>query len=75
MTAFNVITDAAGLVKTKAFVVLNKGYTGSPELTKELQNFVKSRIAPQKYPRMIEFVDGLPKTVTGKIQRYKLRDC
>jgi benzoate-CoA ligase family protein len=66
--------DAAGLVKTKAFVVLNEGYPGSVELVKELQDFVKSRIAPQKYPRMIEFVADLPKTVTGKIQRYKLRD-
>jgi acyl-coenzyme A synthetase/AMP-(fatty) acid ligase len=65
--------DKAGLVKTKAFVVLKEGRAGSPELVKELQDFVKARIAPHKYPRMVEFVTDLPKTVTGKIQRYKLR--
>ncbi|MBM2847852.1 MAG: benzoate-CoA ligase family protein [Anaerolineales bacterium] len=65
--------DEAGLVKTKAFVVLKEGRAGSPELVKELQDFVKARIAPHKYPRTIEFVADLPKTVTGKIQRYKLR--
>ena len=65
--------DEAGLVKTKAFVVLKEGRAGSPELVKELQDFVKARIAPHKYPRMVEFVTDLPKTVTGKIQRYKLR--
>jgi len=65
--------DEAGLVKTKAFVVLKEGRAGSPEFVKELQDFVKARIAPHKYPRMVEFVTDLPKTVTGKIQRYKLR--
>jgi benzoate-CoA ligase len=68
------VKNEAGLIKPKAFVVLQDGYKGSPELVKELQEFVKSRIAPQNYPRMIEFVDDLPKTVTGKIQRYKLRE-
>jgi acyl-coenzyme A synthetase/AMP-(fatty) acid ligase len=53
---------------------MNEGYPGSAELVKELQDFVKPRIAPQEYPRMIEFVADLPKTVTGKIQPYKLRD-
>jgi benzoate-CoA ligase family protein len=66
--------DEAGLVKTKAFVVLKRGQAGSPELVAELQGFVKSRIAPYKYPRGIVFVDDLPKTVTGKIQRFKLRE-
>jgi benzoate-CoA ligase family protein len=66
--------DEAGLVKTKAFVVLKEGYSGSPQLAQELQDFVKSRIAPYKYPRSIEFAGDLPKTVTGKIQRYKLRE-
>jgi len=61
-------------VKTKAFVVLKRGQAGSPELVAELQGFVKSRIAPYKYPRGIVFVDDLPKTVTGKIQRFKLRE-
>jgi benzoate-CoA ligase family protein len=65
--------DEAGLVKTKAFVILKDGRQGSPELARELQEFVKGRIAPYKYPRTIEFVADLPKTVTGKIQRYKLR--
>jgi benzoate-CoA ligase family protein len=66
--------DEAGLVKTKAFVVLKQGHDGTAQLNRELQDFVKSRIAPYKYPRTIEFVGDLPKTVTGKIQRYKLRE-
>ena len=65
--------DADGLVKTKAYVVLKAGYTPSEELAEELKQFVKGRIAKYKYPRWIEFVDELPKTATGKIQRYKLR--
>src|SRR3990172_10685481 len=65
--------DEAGLVKTKAFVVLKEGLQEPPKLVRELQEFVKGRIAPYKYPRTIEFVTDLPKTVTGKIQRYKLR--
>ena len=58
----------------KAFVVPREGVMGSAELIKELQNFVKSRIAPYKYPRAIEFTDSLPKTETGKIKRFKLRE-
>lgn len=58
----------------KAFVVLREGVTASPELVKELQDFVKGRIAPHKYPRRIDFIDELPKTQTGKIQRFKLRE-
>ncbi len=65
--------DEAGLMKTKAFIVLKEGLRGSPELVRELQEFVKGRIAPYKYPHTIEFMADLPKTVTGKIQRYKLR--
>lgn len=62
--------DAEGLTKTKAFVVLKDG----AELTaEELKAFVKERLAPYKYPRFIEFVTELPKTATGKIQRFKLR--
>ena len=64
-------TDTDGLVKTKAFVVLAEGGQASPE---ELQAFVKERLAPHKYPRFIEFVDELPKTATGKIQRFRLRE-
>lgn len=65
--------DETGLIKTKAFVVLKEGRVESPELVKELQEFVKNHIAPYKYPRTIVFIQDLPKTVTGKIQRYKLR--
>jgi benzoate-CoA ligase family protein len=65
--------DEHGLIKPKAFVTLQDGYKPSPELAKELQQFVKSRIAPYNYPRWVEFVDELPKTATGKIQRFKLR--
>jgi len=66
--------DDQGLVKPKAFVVLHEGVAGSEQLVSELQAFVKERLAPFKYPRWIEFVDELPKTATGKIQRFKLRD-
>ena len=62
--------DADGLTKPKAFVVLAPGKTAT---TAELQAFVKHALAPYKYPRWIEFVAELPKTATGKIQRYKLR--
>jgi benzoate-CoA ligase len=62
--------DADGLIKTKAFVVRKSG--ASVEET-ELKAFVKDRLAPYKYPRFIEFVAELPKTATGKIQRFKLR--
>ncbi len=65
--------DEANLQRTKAFVVLHQGYRGSAELAKELQEFVKSRIAPYKYPRLVDFVEELPKTATGKIQRFRLR--
>ncbi len=68
------VEDADGLTKPKAFVVLKPGHAGSEELALELQDFVKARIAPYKYPRWIEFIDELPKTATGKIQRFKLRD-
>ena len=64
-------TDAEGLVKSKAFVVLGQGQQTSAD---ELKDFVKERLAPYKYPRYIEFVDELPKTATGKIQRFRLRE-
>lgn len=57
----------------KATIVLAKGYTPSDELTKELQNHVKKVTAPYKYPRVIEYVDELPKTLGGKIKRAELR--
>jgi benzoate-CoA ligase family protein len=65
--------DEERLVKPQAFVVLKDGYTGSAALDAEIKGFVKDRIAPYKYPRWIEFVADLPKTATGKIQRFKLR--
>lgn len=58
----------------KAFIVLMDGYDGSADLTEELQNHVKATLAPYKYPREIEYVDELPRTETGKIQRIKLRE-
>lgn len=57
----------------KAFIVLREGQDAGAALTETLQNFVKSEIAPYKYPRAIEFVDALPKTATGKLQRFRLR--
>jgi 4-hydroxybenzoate-CoA ligase len=66
-------TDEEGLVKPYAYVVLKDGRQASPELAKELQEFVKKSAAPYKYPRWVEFVDTLPKTATGKIKRYQLR--
>ncbi len=57
----------------KATVVLQKGFAGTPELVKELQTFVKNSTAPYKYPRVIEFVDSLPKTISGKIKRDTIR--
>jgi len=66
--------DEHYLIKPKAFVVLRKGYKPSEELAKDIQAFVKKSIAPYKYPRWIEFIKKLPKTATGKIQRYKLRE-
>lgn len=65
--------DDEGLVKPRAFVVLKPGFTGNDALVAELKSFVKSKIAPYKYPRWIAFVESLPKTATGKIQRCKLR--
>ncbi|MFL5590536.1 MAG: benzoate-CoA ligase family protein, partial [Ktedonobacteraceae bacterium] len=65
--------DADELVKPKAYVVLKAGYTPSVVLSDELKAFVKERLAPYKYPRWIEFVPELPKTATGKIQRFLLR--
>ncbi len=57
----------------KAFIVLVKGHAASDELTKDIQNHVKTTTAPYKYPRIVEFVDELPKTISGKILRRELR--
>ena len=68
------VTDADGLIKTKAFVVLKPGEVGDDVLSAEIQAFVKARLAPHKYPRLIAFVQDLPKTATGKIRRHVLRE-
>jgi benzoate-CoA ligase family protein len=65
--------DSDDLIKPKAYVVLKDGIAGDDALIAELQTFVKDRLAPYKYPRWVEFVPELPKTATGKIQRFKLR--
>jgi benzoate-CoA ligase len=65
--------DQDRLVKPHAFVVLKEPASATPELADELKRFVKDKIAPYKYPRWIDFVTDLPKTATGKIQRFKLR--
>ena len=59
--------------KVKAFVVLANGHAAGAALAAELQTHVKATIAPYKYPREIEFVASLPKTATGKLQRFALR--
>jgi 2-aminobenzoate-CoA ligase len=58
----------------KAYVVLRQGFVAGEALTKTLQDFVKAEISPYKYPRAIAFVDALPKTQTGKLQRFALRE-
>ena len=65
------VPDVEGLTKTKAFVVLKSGATTTDT---ELKAFVKDHLAPYKYPRIIQFVEELPKTATGKIQRFRLRE-
>jgi benzoate-CoA ligase len=65
--------DAEKLVKPVAFVVLKSGRAPCEALAEELKQHVKSRLAPYKYPRWIEFIEELPKTGTGKVQRFKLR--
>jgi len=65
--------DADGLVKPKAYVVLKDPGQAGEGLAEELQAFVKDKIAAYKYPRWVEFLPELPKTATGKIQRFKLR--
>jgi benzoate-CoA ligase len=65
--------DENKLIKPKAFVVLKPGQSGGEALKQTLQQHVKDKLAPYKYPRWIEFMPELPKTATGKIQRFKLR--
>jgi benzoate-CoA ligase len=65
------VADGDGLTRTKAHVVRKPGASVNEA---ELQAFVKDRLAPYKYPRLIDFIDELPKTATGKIQRFRLRE-
>ncbi|KQU67761.1 MULTISPECIES: benzoate-CoA ligase family protein [unclassified Rhizobacter] len=67
------VTDATGLTKTRAYVVPNPGHDAGPALEAALKVFVKTRLAPHKTPRDIVFTTELPKTATGKIQRFRLR--
>ena len=73
-TAITAVPDEIRGQVVKATIVLAKGYTPSDELIKELQNHVKRTTAPYKYPRIIEFADELPKTISGKIRRVELRE-
>ena len=65
--------DQAGLIKPEAFITLKPGKNNEPGLDEAIKKYVRSHIAPYKYPRWINIVNDLPKTATGKIQRYKLR--
>ena len=67
------LPDSERGMVVKAFVVLQPGYSESPETVKALQDHVKATLAPFKYPRQIEFLKNLPRTDTGKLQRFKLR--
>jgi benzoate-CoA ligase family protein len=66
--------DQSELIKPKAYVVLNKGFVPSEALEKELIEYTTEKLAAYKRPRWVEFVEELPKTATGKIQRFRLRD-
>ena len=66
--------DSDGLVKPKAFIVLKDGYAADEALLETLKVHVKAQAGPWKYPRWIELRSDLPRTATGKIQRFKLRE-
>jgi acyl-coenzyme A synthetase/AMP-(fatty) acid ligase len=65
--------DGDGLIKPCAYVVCAEGTTAAAALADELKAFVKDSLAPYKYPRWVEFIPELPRTSTGKIQRFRLR--
>jgi benzoate-CoA ligase len=67
--------DSNDLIKPAAYVVLRSGQMGTPQLGEEIKKHIASRLAAHKCPQLLEFVAELPKTATGKIQRYKLRDA
>jgi benzoate-CoA ligase len=66
--------DEDGLDKPMACVVLSEGYKAEAQLEEDLKQYVRARIASYKYPRWVEFIPEIPKTATGKIQRYRLRE-
>ncbi|MDE1929596.1 MAG: AMP-binding protein, partial [Burkholderiales bacterium] len=68
------VPDEARGMAVKAYIVPRPGFEAGPDLVRDLQDFVKRTIAPYKYPRRIEFRAALPRTETGKLQRFKLRD-
>jgi acyl-coenzyme A synthetase/AMP-(fatty) acid ligase len=68
-----IVADEQNLIKPKAFIVTRTGVIAGPALADALKSYVKDRLAPYKYPRWVEFISELPKTATGKIQRFKLR--
>jgi benzoate-CoA ligase len=68
------VNDDNGLTRAKAYVVLKDERDGGEALAETLKAFVKQQLAPHKYPRQIVFLHELPKTATGKIQRFKLRE-
>ena len=72
--AITSVPDAVRGQLVKATIVLAEGYTASDELKKELQDYVKKETAPYKYPRVVDFVTELPKTINGKIRRVEIRD-
>jgi 2-aminobenzoate-CoA ligase len=68
------VADAQRGQIVKAFVVLRSGQVAGTAMVKTLQDFVKQSVAPYKYPRAVEFIDKLPRTQTGKLQRFKLHE-
>jgi benzoate-CoA ligase len=66
-------SDEAGLVKPKAVIALKDGFTASDETTKDLQNFVKGNLTMNKYPRFVDYVDALPRTERGKVNRAEVK--
>ena len=72
-TAVIGVPDPERTELVKAFIVLNQGYDASPDLAENLKRHVKSRLSAHAYPRLVVFVSELPKTPSGKIQRFILR--
>jgi len=66
--------DVEGLTRIKAYVVLREDHEGSDELVEQLQEWSKENLKRYQYPHIVEFIEELPKTTTGKIQRFKLRE-